>query len=128
MRLVLSLCLALCAGVLTAGCDSKPSGHEAMADQMVAKMGEMVDVVKGIKDEQSAKAARPKMQALKKDVDELKGKAEKLGKAPAATERKMKEKHEKELQRLMGEMQAEMMRIIKDPNIAPHMKETVQGL
>jgi hypothetical protein len=46
-------------------------------------------------------------------VDELKGK---------------NEKHGKELERLMSEMQSEMMRINKDPNIAPHMRETMQGL
>ena len=127
MRLVSPLCLALCVTIAAAGCDSK-SGHEAVADQMVAKMQEMVDVVKGITDEQSAKAAKPKMQALKKDVDELKAKADKMGPAPAAAERRMKEKHGKELERLMGEMQTEMMRIIKDPNIAPHMRETMQGV
>jgi hypothetical protein len=111
----------------TAGCDSK-SGHEAVADDIVVKMQEMLGVVKGITDEQSAKAARPKMVALKKDVDELKARADKMGKASAATERRMQEKHGKELQRLTGEMQTEMMRIIQDPKIAPHMRETMQGL
>ena len=99
-----------------------------MADDMVVKLREMVDVVKGIKDAESAKAAKPKMQALKKETDALKARADKLGKPSAATERRMKEKHEQELQRLTGEMQVEMMRIIQDPALAPHMREAVQGL
>jgi uncharacterized coiled-coil DUF342 family protein len=127
MRLPLSLAIALCTAVVIIGCESK-SDHEAITDEMVAKLREMVDVVKGIKDEQSAQAARPKMVALKKDTDALKAKADQMGNASPAAERRIKEKHEKELRRLNEEMQVELMRIIQDPNIAPHMREAVQGL
>ena len=127
MKLTLSLLVPLLIAAITFGCD-RGENHEAVADAQVATLRKLVDVVKGIKDEESAKAARPKLLALKKETDELKAKADKLGAVSAATDRRMTEKHEKELQRLQSEMQVEMMRIIQDPNLAPHAREAFQGL
>ena len=122
MRFPSRVCLL--ALFLLAGCDSR-SPHEAIADDMVAKMRQMVDVMKGVKDEDSAKAAKPKVQALAKELDELKAKSDKLGKPSPETEKKLKEKHEKEVEQLTGDLLKEMMRVGMDPKLAPHMQDVM---
>jgi hypothetical protein len=109
---------------LLAGCDSR-SPHEAIADDMVGKMRQMVDVMKGVKDEDSAKSAKPRVQALAKELDELKAKSDKLGKPSPETEKRLKEKHEKEVEQLTGDLLKEMMRVGMDPKLAPHMQDVM---
>jgi hypothetical protein len=115
--------LALC----VAGCESKPT-HESVTQETIDKMEEMVEVLKGIKDEASAKAARPKMEQIKKDMDEIKAKSKALGEPPADVKQKLAEKHKQELEKVTGEMMKEMMRIGFDPKIAPHLKDTLPSM
>ena len=66
----------------------------------------------------SLKAARPKLEVLKKEVDVLKAEADKMPKPSADEEKKLKEKYEPELEKLMGELATEMIRIGSDPKLA----------
>jgi hypothetical protein len=108
------------------GCDSKPT-HESVTEDSIDKMEEMVEVLKGIKDEASAKAARPKMEQIKKDMEELQKKSKALGEPPADVKQKLQEKHKAQLEKVTSEMMKEMMRIGLDPNIAPHVKDAMPG-
>jgi hypothetical protein len=65
------------------------------------------------------------VQALTKELDELKVKADKLGKPSEATEKRLKDKHEKEVQQLTADLMKEMMRIGMDPKLGPHMKDVM---
>ena len=112
--------VALC----VAGCDSKPT-HDSVAHESMDKMKEMVEVLKTIKDEASAKAARPKMEKIKKEMDEIKKKADALGEPPADVKKKLQEEHKAEMEKLFGEMMQEMMRIGMDPKLAPHVKDAM---
>jgi hypothetical protein len=109
------------------GCESKPT-HESVAQESLDKMEEMVAVLKGIKDEASAKAARPKMQQIKKDMEQIKVKAKALGEPPADVKQKLQEKHKQQVEKVTGEMMQEMMRIGFDPKIAPHMKDALPSM
>ena len=82
MRVSSPFAVALLALTFLAGCDSRNT-HEAIAEDMVGKMRQMVDVLKGVTDEATAKAAKPKMDTLKKDIDALKAKGDTLGKPSA---------------------------------------------
>jgi hypothetical protein len=88
---------------------------------MIDKMREMVGILKGVQDEASAKAANPKLKALRKELDELKVKSDKLGPASEETQKRVNDKHEKEAQELTSQMMAEMMRIGMDRKLAPHI-------
>jgi peptidoglycan hydrolase CwlO-like protein len=106
--------------IVSIGCDSKPT-HDSLAKDMIGKMKEMVEVLKGVKDEASAKAAKPKLEGLKKEVDALKAEADKMPKPSAEDEKKLNEKYEPELEKLMGELAGEMIRIGSDPKLASEL-------
>ena len=118
------ICALLVAAFCLAGCDSKPT-HESVTQEGIDKTEEMVEVLKSIKDEASAKAARPKMEQIKKDMEELKKKANALGEPPADVKAKLQEKHKPEMEKLFGEMMKEVMRIGLDPKIAPHVRDVM---
>src|SRR5688572_20595637 len=87
--------LAVLALVLS-GC-GEPTA-ESVTEDMLGKMKEMVTVLKGITDEASAKAAKPKLEQIKKDMDGLEAQAQKVEKETSAEEReKIKNKYEPEL-------------------------------
>ena len=117
-------CALVAVALCLAGCESKPT-HESVMQDTMEKMEEMVEVLKGIKDEASAKAAKPKMEQIKKDMDELKAKANTLGEPPADVKQKLAEKHKPQMEKLAGEMMKEMMRIGFDPKIAPHIRDAL---
>ncbi len=119
-------CALIAVALCVAGCDSKPT-HESVTQDSIDKMEEMVEVLKGIKDEASAKAARPKMEQIKKDMEELQKKSKALGEPPADVKQKLQEKHKAQLEKVTSEMMKEMMRIGLDPNIAPHVKDAMPG-
>ena len=123
IRGVTCACLTLTL-ILLGGCESKPT-HESVTQETVDKMEEMVEVMKGIKDEASAKAARPKMEQIKKDMEAIKAKSQALGEPSADVKKKLAEKHKPQMEKLASEMMKEMMRIGFDPKIAPHIKDTM---
>ena len=96
-------CALVAVTLCVTGCESKPT-HESVTQETIDKMEEMVEVLKGIKDEASAKAARPKMEQIKKDMDEIKAKSKALGEPPADVKQKLAEKHKQELEKVTGEM------------------------
>jgi biopolymer transport protein ExbB/TolQ len=109
--------LAVLALVLS-GC-GEPTA-ESVTEDMLGKMKEMVTVLKGITDEASAKAAKPKLEQIKKDMDGLEAQAQKVEKETSAEEReKIKNKYEPELEKVMGEVFTEMGRIATIPNVGP---------
>jgi biopolymer transport protein ExbB/TolQ len=101
--------------------------HEGVAKDMVAKLQEMVNVLKTVKDKDSASAAAPKLKAISADMKELKKQADALGKPSEADEKKMKADLQKPMMEAMGDMMKEMMRIqmagITSPDFEAAMKE-----
>ena len=115
---VMSLVLSM---LFVVGCDTKPT-HESITKDMLGQMKEMVEVLKGVKDEASAKAAKPKLEALKKEFDAMKDEADKMPAPSADVEKKMKEKFEPELEKLRNELVTEMTRIGSDPKLAAQLE------
>lgn len=124
LRTFSAVCVAI--ALVSVGCDSKPT-HESLIKETIAKMKEMVAVMKDVKDEPSAKAANPKLQALTKELDALHAQAEKMPKPPEAEEKQLQAKYEPELEKVTGELMAEMMRVGFDEKLAPHLKDVMQS-
>ena len=117
-------CVCVAVALAAGGCESKPT-HESVTKESIDKMQQFADVLKTIKDEASAKAARPKLEKIKKEMDELKKKADTLGNPPPEVKKKLEEKYKKDMEKVSGELAGQMMRIGMDPKIAPHLKDAM---
>lgn len=112
-RLVaLSVMMALMVGP---GCGGDT--HESLAAESMPLMKEMVDTLQTVKDEASAKTAKPKLQSI---VTKMKSINERQAKLPAMTEAQMKsmiDKYGKEMEEMQKKMVGAMMAIQFDPKI-----------
>ena len=107
---------------LVAGCDSAPT-HDSLMKDSLSTMEEMVAVMKTVKDEASANAAKPKLQALAEKMKKMKEQADKMEKPSAEKEAALKKEYEPRLQKVMGEMLGETMRIGMDPKLQTAVKD-----
>lgn len=106
------------------GCDTKPS-HESIRKDGIAKFQEIVDILKEVKDENSAKAARPKLEAAKKELSAMETENNALPKISAEEEKRLDDKYKPELEKIMKELATEAERISKDPKIAAALGEVI---
>jgi hypothetical protein len=111
------LALMICAGC--GGGDSRTS-LEAEAQ---TTMTEFVAALDGVKDEASAKAAKPKLKTLIEKLDDLNKRQAKL---PAPSEDEIKAldtKYGKQMEDLALKLQGNMMRIAFDPKIRAELED-----
>ena len=113
--------------LLVAGCDEvrgdeKPTDgkptHESVVKESITVMRDFVGVLKTVKDEPSATAARPKLEQIRKGLDGLRKKAKELG-APPEDVKKQLAKYKGDIKSVMDELFAEQKRIQSDPKLAP---------
>ena len=76
------------------GCDSEPTRESVMEDSITKLKASVLETVK---DESSAQAAKPKLQAIDADMKEIKAKADKLPKPTAEEEKRLKEKYQPQI-------------------------------
>ena len=107
-------CVAL--AIVSTGCDSKPT-YESLRKDGIATMKEMIEVLKGVKDEASAKAAKPKLDALGKKMETLEAESNKVEKPSAEEQKKLDEKFQEDMFKLVGELATEIDRIGSDPKL-----------
>jgi hypothetical protein len=113
MRKILSTMLVCAFMVAFTGC-GKSAAESAMSDAL-DKMKEQVSILKGVTDEASAKAAAPKLKAIKDDMAKL---STKTVTAPSADEQaKLMEKYGKEMSEVTAQLTAEMTRIMTNPKL-----------
>lgn len=101
--------------VLVPGCGGDT--HQSLVDESMPLMREMAATVTTIKDEATAKAAKPKLEVIASKMKDLKARRDKL---PAPTEAEMKasiDKYGKEMEELQKKMIGSMMAIQFDPAI-----------
>jgi hypothetical protein len=108
---ILSIAFAVVAAVVLSGCKSE--GESAMSD-MVDKQKEIVGILKGIKDKDSAAAAKPKLDKLGKELEAVADRMRKI-KLDSTEETKLREKYESQLKQGMQDMMNEMVRIAQIP-------------
>jgi hypothetical protein len=88
---------------------------EAMIQDQMVLMKEMVGVLEGVTDKETAVKAKPELDALNKKGMALKARADKLGKPSAEEEVTLKTKYEKQMEEVGGKMMAQMMRLSAKP-------------
>ena len=111
MKRILLIAAVVSLAFLQVGCKSK---HEQVMDDQLDLMEEMVDVLKDVKDEASAKAAVPKLEDLKKRGEEIQKRAKEIGDPSEEEEKALKEKYEERMDKIMKDMFAEMTRVMAD--------------
>ena len=111
LRHVLSVGVVLVLALSVTGC-SDP--YESAAEKTVKKNKEFLEILKGVKTEADADAAKPKLDALAKDFDEI---AAELKKQPKMTE-DQKKKVEKVAKDAKADGEAVMKEMFgKDPKV-----------
>ena len=121
---VKSIALVLGALVLV-GCGDS---HEAAMNDMIASMEKLNTILDGVQDEASAKAAKPKIEALSKQMDALGQRMEKLGEPSEAQQKELTAKFGKKMEKLGPKMIGNMMRISMNPQFAEHLQEAMKGM
>ena len=124
MKRLTILALALCAAMTTAcGGDTRDS----LASEQLKAMNEFATTLEGVKDASSAKAAKPKLEALATRMDDINTRERKLPPATEAETKALMEKHSKEMQATMMKVQGAMMKIMMDPAIQAELKDVNMG-
>lgn len=116
--LALSTMLMLMAGP---GCGGDT--HESLAAEVVPVMREMADTISTIKDEATAKAAKPKLERIAAKMKDLNTRREKLPAPTEAQTKAMIEKYGKEMEAAQRKMMGSLMAISGDPKIQEVLKD-----
>lgn len=83
-------------------------------DKMVANLTGIADILEGIKDEVTAKAAVEKLQALKPESERVQGELERLGRPSAEVESALKGEYEAKMNTLEQRVQKVMMSLSQE--------------
>ena len=119
-----AVCLSLPLLLLNVGCGD--SGDAVMTDT-IATMEEMNQVLTGVKDEASAKAAAPKLEALGTRMKELEKRGNDLKMSPAEREQ-LAEKYKAQLEKPVQELMQNMMRIAFNPELSKHIEGPMKNM
>jgi hypothetical protein len=120
MKGLISLLVILMLGVCP-GCGG--DSHESLAGESLKLMKELVATLEGIKDEASAKAAKPKLVSVTQQMQKLNERMAKLPKPAEGDLKSMESKYGKEMEELQPKMVAAMMRIQFDPAIQKELSD-----
>ncbi len=110
--------------VLALGCSGAAPTHQDLFDQMMGSMDQMGTIFAGITDEASANAAKPKMEALAKTINDIKEKGKALGDPPPD----LKAKLDKLLAEKQKEMQAKMMTFMMNAAQNPKIMQILEPI
>ena len=125
MKSIALLCGAL--SMLLIGCNQGPS-HEELTQRSVNNLRDAVMIMRGVNDEMAAIDARPKLQAIQKNMKADKAAIDKRGEPSEEEMAKLREKYEPQLDALASEFERESRRVSKDPKLAKHLIGTTSLL
>jgi len=111
-----ALVFALC-------CTGCGDSHDSLTAESIVTMKSLTTAFEGIKDVESAKAAKPKLQSLMEQMNSIQKRQRELG-LPTETDGKaILDKYGKEMEEVSTKMQAAMMRVAFDPAIAAELDD-----
>jgi hypothetical protein len=108
---------------LMVGCGDSP---ESVRDDMTGTFEAGADILAGIRDEASAKAAADDLVSWAEDMRELQARAKELGTTSAEQLQSMTEEEQRKLQAASARFLGEMMRVARDPKLSPHLEEALK--
>ena len=121
-----SLGLALAAALLTlAGCGDT---HESLMKESLDNMNKVNTVLDGVKDEASAKAAAPKLEALAAKMNDIQQRMNKIGTPTPEQAKALETKYEKEIETVAQKMMANTMRIAFQPALMQHLQPALSKM
>ena len=97
------------------------SDADSLMDQGKSAMAELTTILESIQDEESAKAAAPKLEALGARMKELKEQTDALPEEERKSLQDMEE--DEDAKALASKMMKEMMRVQLDDKLAPHVED-----
>jgi hypothetical protein len=119
-RLLARASAVMFVAIVITGCGDT---RESLAEESMSTMREMVAVLDTVKDDASAKAAKPKLKTLSDKLEDINQRASKLGTPTEAEVKALDQKHGKEMEELMRKMTGHMMRIAFDPKIQAELAD-----
>ncbi|MEX2214390.1 MAG: hypothetical protein WD768_09700 [Phycisphaeraceae bacterium] len=125
MRHITSLAL-LAVTLVAGGCGG--GSHEAVAEESVSKFKELASVLEGVTDTASAKAAKPKIDAIVAELKAIGERSKALPEPDEATKKKIMEKMKTELTSAMMKMQEAMMKLATNPEAAKALGEAMEKM
>jgi hypothetical protein len=117
MRATRHLTIVTFAAVATliGGCKRTP---ESSIRELIGLLKETTTVLKSITDENSARAASPKLRRIGEKMDALKAETDKLPKPTDADSKALMAKYQNEMFAAVMELSQERMRVIGDPKLS----------
>jgi hypothetical protein len=110
--LVLTVVAALC---LCNGCGGDT--HESLAGEAISTQKDLLATLETVKDQETAKAAKSKLQALATKMKDIEARQTKLGTPNEAQFKAIGDKYGKEMEEVQTKMVGVMMRVMLDPKI-----------
>lgn len=104
---VLGLVLSACGG----------NSHEAIVDEQFDLMDEMIEILDGVTDQESAKEAAKKLEALGEDMQALAKRAEEMGEPTPEQQKKLEEIAKKRQEEYSKKMQGVMTKMMQYPEL-----------
>ncbi|MGH7175935.1 MAG: hypothetical protein ACREJC_01020 [Tepidisphaeraceae bacterium] len=119
---------AVVASVIILACSGCGDTQESLAVEGVATMKEMVSVLGGVKDEATAKSAKPKLKVLAERINDINERASKLPPPTEAEIKTMESKYGREMEEVQLKFASEMLRCMTDPKITAELDDIGQSM
>lgn len=116
------------AASMLAGCSGGGDTAESVSKEIVANMKEMGAILTGITDEASAKAAVPKIDAVRAKMRDAGQRAKKVPKIDAATEQKIANDTQQGMGEAMAAISAAQQRLITKPELMAIIEPALQNM
>jgi len=125
MRLIALGFIVLLASLLT-GCGGDTA--EAVSRDMTANMKEMAAILTSVTDQASAKAAIPRIEAVRAKMQECGRRAKEVPPIDAATEQRIAQINEKDMNEAMQAIAAAQQRLINEPDLLAIIQPSLDGM
>ena len=112
MKKTLWMVVLMVAAVGVVGCSD--SRDKVIEDQLDI-MEEMVGVLEGVTDKESAEEAKPKLEELSKETEAIQARAEKLGDPTEEEQKELKEKYGEQMTEVAVKIAEQMQRLQSNP-------------
>ena len=118
----------LAVSVLTSCGSGGGDTAESISKEIVANMKEMGTILSGITDEASAKAAVPKIEAVRAKMRDAAKRAKTVPKIDAATEQRIAETNQKDMAEAMQTIGAARERLMAQPELVAIIEPAMQNM
>lgn len=122
-RIILTIAVVAC-GLAACGGNS----HEAIREEQLDLMDEMLDILEGVHDDASAKEAGKKVEALTEDIQKLAKRAQELGEPTPEQQKRLEEIAQQRQEEFGKRMPAIMTKIMQYPELQQAFTEAGQAM